>query len=257
MPDLVSVAATTSPCKVCGTAAPLFGVCDFNRSCEEGRSGPLPLTGIPIYYHRCPQCGFLFTTAFDAFSHDDFSRWIYNDQYAAVDPDYLAVRPGNNTMLVADFIGPALNTRVLDYGSGNGLLARNLRQRGFTDVVEYDPFVPASSHRPQGRFECITAFEVLEHSVDPRRTVQDMASLLADPGIILFSTSLQPERIVATGMNWWYIGPRNGHASVFSLRSLQLLSASAELGCGSFSNIMHVMLRHVPQFAATRIRLAQ
>ena len=255
MPDLVPVAAPTHFCKVCGTSAPLYGVIDFHRSCEDARSGPLPLSGNPIYYYRCPTCGFLFTTAFDAFSHADFSKWIYNDQYAKIDPDYLSFRPQNNAKVVADFVGPNFQTRILDYGSGNGTLARLLRQSGYTNVVEYDPFVPGSSVRPEGTFDCITAFEVLEHSIDPRGIVADMASLLADPGVLLFSTCLQPENLAATGMNWWYIGPRNGHASIYSRLALHLLGKSFNMRFGSFSDVMHVMFRSVPAFAANRIKV--
>jgi 2-polyprenyl-6-hydroxyphenyl methylase/3-demethylubiquinone-9 3-methyltransferase len=211
------------------------------------------MSGIPVYYHRCGACGFLFTTAFDAFSHADFQKWIYNEQYAHIDPDYAAVRPSNNTRLVSDFVGPNYDVPILDYGSGNGLLARNLRELGYHNVTEYDPFVAGASHRPSGLFECITAFEVLEHSIDPRKTLLDMASLLGDPGLILFSTCVQNERIVTTGMNWWYIGPRNGHASVYSRRSLELLAGNLSLGFGSFNDVVHIMCRQVPAFAKSRI----
>jgi 2-polyprenyl-6-hydroxyphenyl methylase/3-demethylubiquinone-9 3-methyltransferase len=256
MSDFAAVAVPTAPCKVCGVPAPLFGVCDFNRSCEEHRGKVLPMSGIPIYYRRCPNCGFLFTNAFDAFSNDDFKQWIYNDQYGSIDPDYAASRPANNAMLVADLVGAARNTHILDYGSGNGSMADTLRQRGY-DVTEYDPFVAHSNRRPEGLFDLITAFEVLEHSIDPRQTIQDIAGLLADPGMILFSTLVQTDRIVTTGMNWWYIGPRNGHASVYTRRSLEVLANSLNLGFGSFNDVLHVILRRIPPFAAGRIAVAR
>ena len=37
-----------TPCKVCGAPAPLFGVQDFNRSCEELRGRFLPLAGVQV-----------------------------------------------------------------------------------------------------------------------------------------------------------------------------------------------------------------
>jgi len=39
----------------------------------------------------------------------------------------------------------------------------------------------------------------------------------------LFSTLLQPDDMDKIGMRWWYIGPRNGHISLHSKKSLKLL----------------------------------
>ena len=62
---LIPLASRSAVCKCCGKPADLFGVVDFHKSCEDRRGPPLPLSGVPIYYYRCPNCGFLFTTAFD------------------------------------------------------------------------------------------------------------------------------------------------------------------------------------------------
>jgi hypothetical protein len=40
---------------------------------------------------------------------------------------------------------------------------------------------------------------------------------------VVFSTLLQPDDMAKIGMTWWYIGPRNGHISLHSKKSLQLL----------------------------------
>src|SRR5579884_2308696 len=125
------IAALSRPCKVCAGPAVLFGVVDFHKSGDELRQAPLPLSGIPIYYYRCPACGFLFTTAFDTFSDDDFRRHIYNEGYARVDPDYADLRPRGNAQMLAGMFPQARNLRVLDYGGGNGRLAQYLSQRGF------------------------------------------------------------------------------------------------------------------------------
>ena len=76
-------------CKCCGGNSELFGVVDFNKNCEIRRKSPLPLSGIPIYYHRCTRCAFIFTAAFDDFTNQQFLDVIYNEQYALVDPEYL------------------------------------------------------------------------------------------------------------------------------------------------------------------------
>ena len=55
-------AADDADCKCCGEPSRLFGVIDFAKRCEDRRQEPPPLTGIPVYHHRCTSCGFVFTT---------------------------------------------------------------------------------------------------------------------------------------------------------------------------------------------------
>ena len=66
---------------------------------------------------------------------------------------------------------------MLDYGGGNGLTARLLREAGFKHVEVYDPFVPEYVKRPKGEFDIIMMFEVLEHSPTPKETTPVAESL--------------------------------------------------------------------------------
>src|SRR5207237_795070 len=154
------VAPLLADCKCCGNSSPLFGVVDFHKNCLIVRNQrPLELCGMPIYYHRCPKCGFIFTVAFDHFSPEDFRRHIYNDEYALIDPDYEHRRPKEQADFIARIIPNAKLVRILDYGGGNGATARLLREAGFTSIEIYDPFVPEYATPPLGRFECIICFE--------------------------------------------------------------------------------------------------
>src|SRR5207302_7999881 len=130
-------------CKCCSATALLYGVVDFHKNCEIGRQKVLDLSGIPIYYYRCPECQFLFTTAFDHFSREDFNATIYNADYVLVDPEYREVRPQRNAALLTRLFAAARPARILDYGGGNGYLADLLRSAGFPHVDIYDPYVPA------------------------------------------------------------------------------------------------------------------
>ena len=38
--------------------------------------------------------------------------------------------------------------------------------------------------------------------------------------IILYSTLKLPHEIDSCGVGWWYVGPRNGHVSIFSKQAL-------------------------------------
>ncbi|MEI8196898.1 MAG: class I SAM-dependent methyltransferase [Phycisphaerae bacterium] len=241
-------------CKCCGAAARRYGVVDFHKHCETQRGGMLELSGIPIYYHRCVACGFIFTSAFDGFSNADFTRVIYNADYAALDPDYAETRPLGNARLVTQLLAAQREVRLLDYGGGNGRTAELLRQAGFGRVASYDPFVPAHADRPAGRFACIICFEVMEHSPQPIQTLQDLDSLLEDDGLILFSTLLQPPNIHELGVNWWYLAPRNGHISLYSKEALATLWRQRGFKFGSFNEGLHVACRQVPTFAKHFLR---
>lgn len=243
------VCVTRAPCKCCATEAFLYGVVDFHKNCEQHRRKVLDPSGIPIYYYRCPNCGFLFTTAFDRFTEGDFRRHIYNDDYRLVDPDYRHTRPRACADLVCRLFAGPKPGRVLDYGGGNGVLAEVLRTSGFPQVDTYDPFTPQFSARPTQRYDCVVSFEVAEHSTDPVGTFGEMSEFLAEPGLILFSTLLQPADIDRQGLNWWYAGPRNGHASLYSRASLATIARRHGFRFGSLGDSLHVFHRDVPDFA--------
>ncbi len=101
-----------------------------------------------------------------------------------------------------------------------------MRAAGF-HVEDYDPF--SNPARPVGRFDLVTCFEVIEHSTAPAETVADMDSFLAEGGAILFSQPLQPANIEEIRASWWYIGPRNGHVSIYTADALATLAARCGL----------------------------
>jgi 2-polyprenyl-6-hydroxyphenyl methylase/3-demethylubiquinone-9 3-methyltransferase len=227
---------------------------DFHKNCEIHRRKVLDLSGIPVYYYRCSHCRFIFTTAFDDFTKEEFLQYIYNEEYLLVDPDYREVRPKGNAATLCSLFSTVKPGRILDYGGGDGVLTELLRAAGFPLVETYDPFVPRHSARPLGRFDCIVSFEVVEHTTDPAGVFADMNALLADPGVILFSTLIQPADIDNVGLNWWYAGPRNGHVSLYSKASLAMLVERFGFTFGSFSDGWHVLFREIPDFAQHFLR---
>jgi Flp pilus assembly protein TadD/SAM-dependent methyltransferase len=245
----VRVASTkAAQCKVCGGTSPLFGVVDLNKSCAEAKGLKLPLAGCPVYYQRCRECGFCFTTAFDEWDFAAFRQHIYNEDYLLVDPDFVQVRPEGNARLVAEAFAAAKGAiSLLDYGGGSGLLAKRLREQGFS-AETYDPF-SEFNQLPVRRFDLVTCFEVMEHVPDPRETLRTMAGLMEEGGVILFSTLVQPKEFEQMGLGWWYAGPRNGHVSLYTTGALARLFAEFGLKVASFSEGLHVAYAKVPQFA--------
>lgn len=239
------------PCKVCGGDAPLFGVLDFSRCCEEFRGHVLPLTGVPIYYRRCGACGLLFTDAFDDWSDADFAAHIYNETYGEVDPDFEVERPLSNARLIGPVFEAAKEQlSILDYGGGNGRFAEEMRRAGYRLATTFDRFHPAHSARPDGVFDLVTCFETLEHMPDPVAGAADVASLVAPGGLLLVSTLIQPEDIERQRMGWWYIGPRNGHVTLFTPQALMALFARFGFRVlRSADAHLHLLCRQVPDFA--------
>ena len=248
--NLKPASAAALPCKICGSATALYGVVDFNKSCHEANGFRLPLSGVPIYYRRCASCEFVFTDAFDAWSDDEFKMHIYNDGYAAVDPDYQAVRPRNNAELVNRLWGPhKAQTAVLDYGGGNDVFCALLRADGFPVAVTYDPMVPAHAHRPERKFALVTCFETLEHLPDPLGGIARLLDCVAEPGLVHISTYAQPADFGQVGVNWWYVAPRNGHVSIFSRQALALAFGRHGYNTVSVSDNLHFAFRTLPSFA--------
>ena len=88
--NLKSRTASSIPCKICGRQAPFFDAVDFLK-CTAGY--PFGPSDILVPYHRCEACGFLFTPFFDNSTRHEFQRFIYNDDYIVVDPEYIGARP--------------------------------------------------------------------------------------------------------------------------------------------------------------------
>jgi SAM-dependent methyltransferase len=245
--------ATTepAPCKICRGVALLYGVVDFNRNCEIPDGIKLALSGTPIYYRRCSECKFLFTDAFDDWSIEQFKAHIYNEEYKLIDPGYCSLRPRANADVVARLWGAIkTETRVLDFGGGNDVFCTALRDAGFPVAVTFDPMVPEHATRPEGKFDLVTSFETFEHLPDPSAGIASVLEFAADPGLIFFTTLLQPIDIEQERLNWWYVGPRNGHVSLFSREALTKAWNRYGYRVASLNDNTHFAFRTLPAFLA-------
>jgi SAM-dependent methyltransferase len=243
-------------CPVCQRDCALLDVVDFNKTCEEARGKFLPPAGVAISYFRCRVCGFTFAPELCAWTLEEFEARIYNADYALVDPDYLDVRPRANAASLVPMLGERARTiRHLDFGGGNGLLSRLLREAGWPST-SYDPFVDRDvSLAALGRFDLITAFEVFEHVPDVQRLMSSLTTLLAPDGVVLFSTMASDGHLhPGQRIEWWYAAPRNGHISLYSRKSLDILAEKHGLEFGSFNEGFHAYFRTIPDWAAPIFR---
>ena len=123
----------------------------------------------------------------------------------------------------------------LDYGSGDGLLTRFLRDHNI-DAYAYEKYgIPEYAqgyHNPgKKNYELITAFEVFEHFEEPGREIQEIFSL--NPNFVLVSTQLYTNQ----NEEWSYLSKESGqHIFFYSAESINYIARSYNYGATNLGN---------------------
>ncbi len=133
----------------------------------------------------------------------------------------------------------------LDWAGGYGTLTRMMRDRGYNfghqDLMATNIF--AESHGIEDftgqHFDLVTAFEVLEHLVDP---VNELAPVTETTDLFLATTQLVPDPVPAPE-DWWYYTLESGqHITFYTRESLERLAHRLGfdgLVTGSFVHLFH------------------
>jgi len=114
----------------------------------------------------------------------------------------------------------------LDWAGGYGTLTRMMRDRGFdfvhTDAYCDNIFAQGFEGDPvDGRYDLVTAYEVMEHLSDPYAELEKLARTTDR---ILFTTELQPNDAPQLD-DWWYFMPESGqHITFHTAKSLGILA---------------------------------
>ena len=106
--------------------------------------------------------------------------------------------------------------------------------------------VPELAQLPDGKFDLVICFETLEHVPNPVATIAEIAAFVAEPGAVIYSTLTPPPNIERQGCRWWYVGPRNGHISIFTKKSLAIAWQRHGLLTTSFNEGLHLSFRRLP-----------
>lgn len=197
-----------------------------------------PLLGRAVDYFECARCGYLQTQT---------PYWLeaaYSHAINDVDTGIMRRNRTNVGRVVMTLAACGrLHGRVIDHAGGFGILVRMLRDAGvdarWRDKFCENKLARGFEHDGQG-YDLLTAFEVLEHLVNP---LIELRAMLEDAPMVLASTELIPGAQTPR-QDWWYLGPEHGqHIGFFRIATMRWMAQ--ELGCHyqSYGSSVHLFSR--------------
>ena len=205
-PAPVPTNSRTIPCRLCGGAA----VFRFTTQLINKHD---------VDYFRCGECESLQT---------EQPFWL-DEAYALNlgDLDCGSAQRNLHNFAACLAISAIWSIRTaVDFGGGDGLLTRLLRDRHIDCYVEDKYGSPTYAQAftvPPAHPDGIFAFEVFEHFVDP---ASEIGALFARRPKVLFGSTA---RYVDQGADWWYLSRRSGH-HVFFYSTLAMRKIAAQYG---------------------------
>lgn len=154
--------------------------------------------------------------------------WLMGLIHGAPDlPDWL---PGS---------GVQLEHRILDVGSGSGMLLARLRNEGFRELHGVDPFIPADMIQENGvcickgelsdidgNYDVVMLHHSLEHMPDQHRAFQLLGQKLAHGGLLLIRIPVVSSFAWEKYKTCWFKLDAPRHFYLHSCESLRLLARS-------------------------------
>lgn len=226
-------------CPICGARTRPFG-------------RAVVLDDVNASFSRCPSCWAVVA---------DEPTWLehaYTDAIARHDIGLIS----RNIQLAEDVSRTVMYclptaTSFIDFGAGNGMFVRMMRDRGF-DFRYFDPYGPnifaecfEVVDAPSPGADVITALEVVEHLRDP---IAELSPFVRNSDLLLVSTTLVAEEAPPLD-SWWYYSLSSGqHITLLSARSLGILASALGFRVASFGTF-HVLSREPINALRLRVTL--
>ena len=199
-----------------------------------------------VGYHVCRNCSSLQT---------DPPYWL-DEAYSSnlSDLDTGAVQRTLKNLSVCWSIARLFGVHnVLDFGGGDGLLCRLMRDYGLNCYVQDKYARPTYAQayvEPDFSVpDMVTAFEVLEHFARPGEEI--VALFRARPKLVLVSTLLY----TGQGRDWWYLSPESGqHVFFYSPDAIRQLAA--RFGYAALIGSTYILFAQPELLSGLRRRLA-
>lgn len=188
----------------------------------------------------CAECDSVYTPYSPWYSSASFYSGFYLNEEELSPPEFVNTRLEEIT---AEFSTFRKNNRLLDIGCGAGNLLAAARKNGW-DGQGLDVSASAVKHVrglgfevfegelqdaafPSQHFDVVTAAELLEHLIDPRPLLQEVARILR-PGGLFWTTTPHARGLSGRmlGLKWRCIWPPE-HLQLFSIRGLTKLLRDA------------------------------
>lgn len=174
------------------------------------------LNKINCSYLQCDRCGSLQT---------ETPYWL-DEAYAShlTLLDTGAVQRNLDNMTTVLLLAKRMGARdVLDFGGGDGMLCRLLRDHGLnayvTDAFAKPTYAPAFTQADFASADIVTAFEVLEHFANPDADIE--ALFRGAPRAVLVSTQIYKHQ----SADWWYVSPETGqHVFFYSWEAMEYIA---------------------------------
>jgi hypothetical protein len=144
------------------------------------------------------------------------------------------------SVLIPMFFNP--QSSFLDYGGGNGMFVRMMRDKGFDfywqDKYASNRFAAGFEALQDMKFSLVTAFELFEHL---QRPLDVLESIFQYSDSLIFSTRLLPYWKIQPE-DWWYFALDTGqHISLYSRESLELIAQHYNLKFSTNGISLHIL----------------
>jgi len=192
-----------------------------------------------IQYYACDNCKFI-QTEVPYWLSEAYSEVIGKSDIGLVGRNIALSKI--TTLVIALFFDP--DSRFLDYGGGNGMFVRLMRDKGLNfywrDKYAENAFATGFEYTPGDHYELVTAFEVFEHLPNPLDEISEMLKLSDN---ILFSTLLLP-KTPPLPQEWWYYSLDGGqHVSFYALESLHKIADKFKVSVYTNGLSLHLFTR--------------